>query len=423
MRGPYWTKRRFGQSCGFPAPDPPAMSIFLTILFSIPLLSLAWYFWALRRLRRMGSHPVWSWFVSVGTLAVLAGFIWIVLHRGDRVAAPAPAVLHAAVLLWGLVFLPLLALPAMLGWSVWRSASGLARLLRSTEPAAPAEESIVAAAPAMDRRKMLATTVLALPTLATAGSTLISIPQVRHFRVREIDVPLAGLPRDLEGLSIAHISDVHVGKFTHGRILDELAETTNRLRPDLVLVTGDLIDHSLGDLPEAIAMLKKIDPGAGLFLCEGNHDLFEGREAFAYGVAEGGINLLRNRSIVIDVKGRPVEIMGAVWQRREDAIAGDVAGLAARRQSEAFPILLHHHPHAFDAAAAHGIPLTLAGHTHGGQLMLTPEIGPGPMMYRYWSGLYRKGGAAAVVSNGAGNWFPLRTQAPAEIVRITLRRA
>ena len=89
-----------------------------------------------------------------------------------------------------------------------------------------------------------------------------------------------------------------------------------------------------------------------------------------------------------------------------------------------FPILLAHHPHAFDAAAAAGVPLTVSGHTHGGQLMLSDAVGFGPLMYRYWSGLYRKpehNGASLVVSNGVGNWFPLRTGAPAEIIHLTLR--
>src|SRR5690606_32559074 len=88
----------------------------------------------------------------------------------------------------------------------------------------------------------------------------------------------------------------------------------------------------------------------------------------------------------------------------------------------AFSLLLAHHPHAFDAARAAGINLTLGGHTHGGQLMLPGDVGFGPLMYRYWSGLYRDAtGSAAFISNGAGNWFPLRTFAPAEIAVLTLR--
>jgi predicted MPP superfamily phosphohydrolase len=95
----------------------------------------------------------------------------------------------------------------------------------------------------------------------------------------------------------------------------------------------------------------------------------------------------------------------------------------SRGDTSAFTILLAHHPYAFNAAIAAGIPLTLAGHTHGGQLMLTPKIGFGPWLYRYWSGLYVEGKSQLVVSNGAGNWFPLRIGAPAEVIHLTLEPA
>ena len=97
-----------------------------------------------------------------------------------------------------------------------------------------------------------------------------------------------------------------------------------------------------------------------------------------------------------------------------------------RRDPAAFGIHLIHHPHLWDHTTE--VPLTLAGHTHGGQLMVTKEIGFGPMMYRYWSGLYTRPATettpmqALVVSNGVGNWFPVRVEAPAEIVHITLRK-
>jgi hypothetical protein len=94
--------------------------------------------------------------------------------------------------------------------------------------------------------------------------------------------------------------------------------------------------------------------------------------------------------------------------------------LSRVRRRDEFPILMAHHPHAFDAAIAEGLPLTLSGHTHGGQIMLTDDIGAGPVLFRYWSGLYRKDGCSLVVSNGVGNWFPLRTHAPAEIMHVTL---
>jgi uncharacterized protein len=201
-----------------------------------------------------------------------------------------------------------------------------------------------------------------------------------------------------------------------------MADAVNSLKSDLVLLTGDLIDHSIDDLPEALDMIERLNPGYGLFNIEGNHDLFDGAEAFARGHADRGIPLLRDQIARLRVRGHPVEILGMSWSRHEERMRQQVSALTELRDPDAFPILLGHHPHAFDAAVHHGIPLTLSGHTHGGQLMLTPDIGPGPMMFRYWSGLYRKNTSSLVVSNGAGNWFPLRTSAPAEILHLTLHR-
>jgi predicted MPP superfamily phosphohydrolase len=137
-----------------------------------------------------------------------------------------------------------------------------------------------------------------------------------------------------------------------------------------------------------------------------------------------------NDTAIVPVRDVPVQVLGLRWgakqgdpkamsSRGDLAIAASMKELLSQRQADAFPILLAHHPHAFDYAE--DIPLTLSGHTHGGQLMLTKEIGFGPALFRYWSGLYRKADRALVVSNGVGNWFPLRVQAPAEIVHITLR--
>src|SRR5262249_56512246 len=136
------------------------------------------------------------------------------------------------------------------------------------------------------------------------------------------------------------------------------------------------------------------------------------------------VPLLVNESRVVPIRGHLVQLLGLPWNRDEDLIARSIQELARQVAPGAFPILLAHHPHAFDAAAAAGIPLTVSGHTHGGQLMLTDTIGFGPLLYRYWSGLYRKpehNGVSLVVSNGVGNWFPVRTRAPAEIIHLHLR--
>jgi predicted MPP superfamily phosphohydrolase len=227
-------------------------------------------------------------------------------------------------------------------------------------------------------------------------------------------------------MTIAHVSDIHVGRLTCGRVLREMVNTTNALRADLVLLTGDLINHDLADLAEGIAVVKGMEGRSGLWMIEGNHDLFENGEEFERRVKESGVPLLLNESAVATVRGYPVQLFGLRWMRgsgpeRDRMTADWLRELAKQRQPEAFPILLAHHPHAFDAAVELDLPLTLSGHTHGGQLMFDSRHGFGPAMFRYWSGLYQRGRCQTVVSNGVGNWFPIRINAPAEIVHLTLK--
>lgn len=385
------------------------------ILILVPLLSLLWLGWVWWRLRCIGGRAArgMRWLCLATTVMAMATYFWVIARRMDAVETAPHPWLQAMLLLWALVFLPLTALPMMGGVSIVDACRTLTRRIAVPEKPTPDP----------GRRQMLRTTVLALPALGTLGATAISIPQKTRFRVRPLAIRIPGLPAALDGLSITHVSDTHVGKFTRGHVLDGMVEAANRLKSDLVLLTGDLIDHSIDDLPEALDMIERFNPGRGLFNIEGNHDLFDGAELFANGHAARGIPLLRDQIAGLRLRGHPVEIHGISWSRRESAMRDQVSALASHRDPDAFPILLAHHPHAFDAAAGHGIPLTLAGHTHGGQLMLTPEIGPGPVMFRYWTGIYHKAASSLVVSNGAGNWFPLRTSAPAEIIQITLHRA
>ena len=200
-------------------------------------------------------------------------------------------------------------------------------------------------------------------------------------------------------------------------------EETSRLDADLVLLPGDLINNALADLSDALDAVCNMQSRHGAYLCVGNHDLIDDGAAFVRRV-KARVPLLVNESRVVPIRGQLVQLLGLPWNHDEHRIASSVRQLGRQIVPGAFPILLAHHPHAFDAAAAVGIGLTVSGHTHGGQLMLGGGVGFGPLLYRYWSGLYRKpadGGAALVVSHGVGNWFPLRIGAPAEIIDLTLR--
>lgn len=281
---------------------------------------------------------------------------------------------------------------------------------------------------AWSRREFLGFAAAAAPPLFTLTLTGIAMTQLNSFRVRRFVIAIPGLPRELDGTTIAQVSDMHVGRFTSGRVLAKMVSTVNELRADLVLLTGDLINDALADLDHGLELARKMEARFGLYLIEGNHDLIENPSEFERRVRASGIPFLLDQSAIVSVNGSPIQLLGLSWTRvggpkRDLAIAQSVRELLRQRDAGTFPILLAHHPHAFDAAAENQLPLTLSGHTHGGQLMLNEQLGFGPAMFRYWSGLYTRGESKLIVSNGVGNWFPLRLNAPAEIVHITLRRS
>lgn len=300
----------------------------------------------------------------------------------------------------------------------------------SPEPVLVSDSPLVpAGGEAVSRRDFVRSLVVFSPALLSVTGSAYGAAKLDSLRVREIEIQLPGLPSRLDGLSIAHVSDTHLGRFTDAKAFRSIVSAVNELDTDLVLHTGDLINNDQDDLPMAAQLLREMKSRHGLYLCEGNHDLIEGREGFESFMRREKMPILIDQIAGLEVNGERIELLGLQWTRgartsgADTAISEGVARLAARRSTSAFPILLAHHPHAFDPAVAAGIPLTLGGHTHGGQLHLSPTIGFGPAMYRYWSGLYSRDGCHAVISNGAGNWFPIRLNAPAEIARITLRRA
>jgi uncharacterized protein len=278
----------------------------------------------------------------------------------------------------------------------------------------------------LSRRHFLGFALAAAPPLFNLSLAAIAMRQLDHFRVRRFILPIAGLPGDLDGLTIAQVSDMHVGRFTSGQILREMVRVVNDLRADLVLLTGDLINDALADLNHGLELVRSMEARYSVFLIEGNHDLIENGAEFERRVKGSGIPFLLDESTLLTIHGAPVQLLGLSWtttrENRDSAIATSVRRLPRQRQPESLPILLAHHPHAFDAAAEASLPLTLSGHTHGGQLMLNEQYGFGPALFRYWSDLYTRASSKLIVSNGVGNWFPLRMRAPAELVHIKLVR-
>ena len=262
------------------------------------------------------------------------------------------------------------------------------------------------------------------PSLFAVGLTEVALAQLANFRVRRFTLSIPSLPRALDGITIAHVSDIHVGRLTCGRVLRELLNTTNALRADLVLLTGDLINYELADLSEGIALVKAMEGRYGLWMIEGNHDLFDDGGEFERRVKAAGVPFLLNESAVANVRGYPVQFFGLGWmdgdvRERDRVTAFQVRKLMKQRLPEAFPILLAHHPHAFDAAVKADLPLTLSGHTHGGQFLPFTWI-TDSVYGRFTRGLHGFGALQVYTSTGAGTWGPpLRVGTRAEIVFIT----
>jgi len=397
---------------------------------------LWFWFWSLINILMVLSDVVWwvlamrltngrLWRVLVSVFLAGQMAVVLVLIGQFDCARDIPKAAVSAVIIWHYLLLTGLLLLGTVVACAWlvRGVARVSGVRRSPALGAPAGANL------RTRREFLGACAALAPPLFTIGLTGVAQAQLGSFRVRRFTLSLPALPRALDGITLAHVSDTHVGGLTSGRVLREAVNTTNALRPDLVLLTGDLINYELADLTEAISLVKGMEGRYGLWMVEGNHDVAVDGGEFERRVKTAGVPLLLDESAMIEVRGYPVQLFGMGWmsggirenKHRDRMVDLQVRKLMQHRQAEAFPVLLAHHPHAFDAAVKADLPLTLAGHTHGGQWMLDSQHGVGSALFRYWSGLYTRGRSQMIVSNGVGNWLPVRINAPAEIVHLTLR--
>ena len=237
------------------------------------------------------------------------------------------------------------------------------------------------------------------------------------------------LPLPLNGLRIAHVSDVHAGIHMPEEKMKELVRQTNALGADLIVQTGDMIDISQTYIPEYVRTFRDLHAPLGVVTVLGNHDRYTGEDAVIRGVRDAGQVFVQNGSHIIERGGAALALVGIDDPRnwRADDPQHDDLELALGRTppaGEAFRILLAHRPGAFDGAIPRAIPLTLAGHIHGGQFYL-PVIGwsPGRLITKYVMGHFENGASQLYVSRGIGVvGIPLRVFTPPEIALFELRR-
>jgi predicted MPP superfamily phosphohydrolase len=369
------------------------------------------------------------------TLTVLLHrYVWARLIRDPAWAAPWGTVLTIAV--FSLAALLPLALPAMryapravnvpLSWIVftWMGFLFYLFVLTLVSDAGRGIASLLGVLPRdPERRRFLARTIAAAVGGVAGVVGLGGVINVaRGFTVKRVRVPLAKLPAGASGYTIVQMSDVHVGPTIGHDFIARLVKETNALAPDLVVITGDLVDGSVEQLREHVAPLAELRAKDGVYFVTGNHEYYSGADAWLAHLATLGIRTLRNERV--DVRG-VFELAGV-----DDASAGrilphhgqDVARALAGRDPSRALVLLAHQPKAFKHAVAGGVDLQLSGHVHGGQLI--PFNWLVKIDQPYIEGLHREKDSWIYVSPGTGYWGPpMRVGTVCELTHIELATA
>jgi len=337
--------------------------------------------------------------------AVVLEHHWLVSQFAGTI--PSPEVPREVIILLGVGYASLLFL-VMAG--VARDLLGLATLLVSRS-----------AGTAVLRSQRAAAIFIVASVVA---SSLGVWNAIRQPQVNQLEVQIDRLPLNFDGYRIVHLTDLHASRLLQRRWLDDVVLATNALHPDLVLISGDLIDGTTearkGEYP-AFGLLHAQD---GVMAVPGNHEYYVDYSPWMAVFAELGIDMLMNEHRVISRGTQKLVVAGVVDEVGlryglpgpdvDKALAGVDAGQAV--------ILMDHKPGAARVNAAKGVDLQLSGHTHGGHARGL-DLLIGMANDGFVSGRYQVGNMTLYTSNGAGLWpgFPIRLGRPAEVTLITLR--
>jgi hypothetical protein len=338
----------------------------------------------------------------------------------------AGAVVTVAVVISALLLGLIDAVSLVLGW--------LARRMRPARPASPASPADPQRAPAppeeaSPRRVFLgqATTGSAL-VIGVVSSTYGSLFGRHDYQLEETSFAIPGLSRRLDGYTLVQLSDIHLGMFVGEAEMRAAEEMVARARPDLLVLTGDLIDHDARHTDALGRLVRRLAPYArhGVVAVPGNHDYYTGIDAVVSTLSSAGAVVLRNGGLVVGDAGASFALLGVddPWGPRDDprAAGPDLgAALAALPAAADLPrVLLCHNPVYFPEAAGK-VALQLSGHTHGGQIKLGVSPAPLILRHRFIAGRYERAGSGLYVNRGFGTAGPpTRVGAPPEVTRIVL---
>jgi uncharacterized protein len=378
-----------------------SFALFLSIVLAV-LGGVHYYLWA-RLIRDISLPPAGQQALTLGLCVLYLSVPLSFFVRRTGAAWSLPIVWVSSV--WMGVFF--LVLVVLLAGDAGRAVVALAQRVSGAEPPDP------------DRRLALSRMFALGVAFVAGGLGLVAVRSgLSRVALREIDVRLRRLPVSLDGTTIVQLSDVHVGPTIGRDFIEEVVASANAANPDVIAITGDLVDGSVEDLREHVAPLARLQARWGVYFVTGNHEYYSGAEEWCAELERLGIRVLRNERVSIGEGDASFDLAGIDDAHAEPDLARAVAGRDPSREL----VLLAHQPRAVFEAVQHGVGLQLSGHTHGGQ------IWPWNFLVRLQqpvvSGLKRFGETLLYVSNGTGYWGPpMRLAAPAEITRVRLRTA
>ncbi|AUX43410.1 uncharacterized protein SOCE26_048580 [Sorangium cellulosum] len=310
---------------------------------------------------------------------------------------------------------------------IFRGLAALRRGLAALRRPRPAAR--VPPAPDGSRRALVQASLSVLPAAAASASLrgLTNAPD--EPRVRLVRMRFRGLHPDLEGLRILQLSDLHLGVSKRVEHLEASLRRVAPLAPDLIVLTGDVADD-LGELKAALDAVHRHRPRLGAFAALGNHEYLHDIRRTRPLYEQSPVPLLVDRGVTLSVGRARLHIAGAddpvvlggegLWRALERSVARCRDGAP----DDAFRLLLCHRPEGFRAAAERGFHLTLAGHTHGGQIGLLGRSAFQSLWPEdYLWGTYTRGESRLYTTSGFGHWFPFRLGCPTEAPIIVLERA
>jgi hypothetical protein len=241
--------------------------------------------------------------------------------------------------------------------------------------------------------------------------------QAQTLVIHRLQISSPLWPAAFDGLRIGHVSDFHLGDLLPIDRALQVVEDLAGQKPDLIACTGDVVDLDHREAGPLLSALAAIRAPLGAALVLGNHDELHCPRTLSRMADAAGMIVLHNEAIRIRHNGDSLMLAGIDWARSAAAVGRMVDAACG----EASHLLLAHNPKAFIRAADLGIPLTLSGHTHGGQIAMRGRPKANIALARRTAGLYHRGDSRLYITTGVGAWFPLRLNCPPEVAVITMR--